>query len=177
MPKNYFCIDKFYYTSYKANTTLEDLAEGNHTIVAYAGDMSTSITFTVNSHYVVTAINVLSPTNQTYSSSVPLVFTVNGEIEESHYYMYRGYDRGYNAVFEGSFSGNTTLDNLSAGNYVMHLYVTTEKGQDVASTCFSISPFAISRSSYLEEPSLLAVSIMAIIVIGLGLLVYLIKVK
>ena len=172
--KNYFGIDKFDYRSYKANTIWEDLSEGNHTIVAYAGDMSTSRTFTVNSHYAVTAISVLSPTNQTYSDAVPLVFTVNGEIEEAHYYMYRG----YNAVFEGSFSGNTTLSNLSAGNYVMYLYVTTEKGQATASTCFSILPSSISRSNYVVVSPLVAVSIMAIMFGGgLGLLVYLIKRK
>ena len=173
--KNYFGIDKFDYKSYKTNTTLENLSEGNHTIVAYAGDMSTSRTFTANSHYVVTEIKVLSPTNQTYSNTVPLVFTVNGEIEEAHYYMYRGYD----AVFEGSFSGNTTLENLSAGVYVMHLYVTTEKGQGTASTSFSISPPSISRSNYLPDSPPVAVYVIAVIMvgIGLGLLFYLIKRK
>ena len=155
---------------YEANATLEDLSEGNHTIVAYAGDMSTSRTFTVNSHQVVTEINVLSPTNQTYSNSVPLLFTVNGEIEEAHYYLYRG---KYDAVFEGSFSGNTTLD-LSIGKYEMYLYVTTEHGQSTASTYFSVLPSSTSKSNYLEDPPLLTVSIMAFIVIGVGvgLLIY-----
>lgn len=170
-PEKRFSKVKFY----EANTTLEDLSEGNHTIVAYAGDMSTSRSFTVDSHYVVTEIKVLSPTNQTYSSTVPLVFTVNGEIEEAHYYMYRGYD----AVFEGSFSGNTTLENLSAGGYVLHLYVTTEKGQGTASTSFSILPPSVSRSDYLPDSPPVVVYIIAVIMvgIGLGLLSYFIKRK
>lgn len=150
---------------YEANATLEDLSEGNHTIVAYAGGMSASRAFTVNSHYVVTEINVLSPTNQTCSNSVPLLFTVNGKIEEAHYYLYRG---KYDAVFEGSFSGNTTLD-LSIGEYEMYLYVTTEHGQSTASTYFSVLPSSTSKSNYLEDSSLLAVSIMAFIVIGVGI--------
>jgi len=170
-----FGPDKIDYKSYGANTTLIDLSEGTHTIVVYAGDLSTSRTFTVNSHYAVTVISVLSPTNQTYSGPVPLVFTVNGEIEEAHYYLYRG---NYDAVFEGSFDGNTTLD-LSIGKYVMHLYVTTEKGQATTSTYFSVWSSSTSESNYLVNPPLLAVSIMAIIVlgVGVGLLVYFKKMK
>jgi hypothetical protein len=166
--------DKQHFLEYTATVRLEDLSEGPHTVTAYANGMSSSHDFTVNSHYVVTEINVLSPTNQTYSNTVPLVFTVNGEIEEAHYYMYRGYD----AVFEGSFSGNTTLEN-PPGVYVMHLYVTTEKGQAVASTYFSISPSSISRSNYLPDSPPVAAYILAVIMvgIGLGLLVYLIKRK
>ena len=173
--RNYFGIDKFDYKFYEANTILEDLSEGNHTIVAYAGDMSTSRSFTVNSHHVVTEIKVLSPTNQTYSDTVPLVFTVNGKIEEAHYYMYKGYD----AVFEGSFSGNTTLEKLWAGVYVLHLYVTTEKGQGYASTSFSTSPSSASISNYLPDSPPVAVYIIAVIMVGvgLGLLVCVIKRK
>jgi hypothetical protein len=170
-----FGPDKIDYKSYEANTTLEDLSEGNHTIVAYAGDMSTSRSFTVNSHHVVTEINVLSPTNQTYSDTVPLVFTVNGKIEEAHYYMYKGYD----AVFEGSFNGNTTLKKLWAGVYVLHLYVTTEKGQGYASTSFSTLPSSTSISNYLPDSPPVAVYIIAVIMVGfgLGLLVCVIKRK
>ena len=103
------------------------------------------------------------------------MFTVNGEIEEAHYYMYRGYD----AVFEGSFSGNITLENLSAGGYVLHLYVATEKGQGYASTSFSILPPSVSRSDYLPDSPPVVVYIIAVIMvgIGLGLLSYLIKRK
>jgi hypothetical protein len=158
--KNYFGIDKFDYKSYKANTTLENLSEGNHTIIAYAGDMSTSRTFTVNSHFAVTEINVLSPTNQTYANTVPLVFTVNGEIKEAHYYMYRGYD----AVFEGSFSGNTTLDNLSTGSYVMHIYVTTEKGEATTSTFFNVL-----NNNYSVDSRIYAMFMIPVIMVGVGL--------
>ena len=158
------------YTSYKANATLENLSEGSHTIVAYASGMSTSRTFTVNSHYMVTVISVLSPTNQTYSGPVPLVFTVNGEIEEAHYYLYRG---NYDAVFEGYFSGNTTLD-LSIGKYEMYLYVTTEHGQATASTYFSVLYSSKSNNNYSEDSLLIAMSMVTMVVVsfGVGLIVY-----
>ncbi len=58
-------------TRYSATTILENLSEGNHTIEAYANDMSTSKTFTVDSHYVVPVIKILSPTNQTSLARYP----------------------------------------------------------------------------------------------------------
>jgi hypothetical protein len=56
-------------------------------------------------------------------------------ITGAYYYMYRGYD----AVFEKHFNGNITIDDLSDGDYVLHLHVTTEAGNESASTSFSIS--------------------------------------
>lgn len=161
--KNYFG-DKSEYTSYEANATLENLAEGNHTITAYAGSMSTSRTFTVNSHYVLTEIKVLSPTNQTYLNTVPLVFTVNVALKEAHYSIYRSLE--YDAFFKGSCSGNTTLDNLSQGSYVMYIYVTTEDGQAMASTSFYVLNDNYSR--------LYAMFMIAAIMVGagFGLLLY-----
>jgi hypothetical protein len=75
-------------TNYGATTFLENLSEGNHTIEAYANDMSTSKTFTVDSHYVVPIIRILSPINQTYSGNVPLVFTVNKNFTKANYLMW-----------------------------------------------------------------------------------------
>jgi len=119
--------DKIDFKTYKANIILEDLTEGNHTLVAYADDMSTSRSFTVNSYYHVTALNVLSPNNQIYSSNiVPLTFGFTGEIENAHYYLYRGHE----TVSEKSLTGNVTLDNLPDGSYDLYLFVTTQYGQD-----------------------------------------------
>ena len=70
-------------TLYGASTNLENLSEGNHTIQAYANDMSTSITFVVDSHYVVPVIKILSPTNQAYNGTVPLMFAVNTNFTEA----------------------------------------------------------------------------------------------
>ena len=163
-------LDQTDYKFYVAKTTLENLSEGDHIIVAYAGDMSTSRAFAVNSHYAVTAINVLSPRNQTYSNPVSLMFTVNGEIEDAHYYLYKDYE----PVLDGSFRGNMTFANLSVGDYMMNVFVTTEKGQGSAMTFFSIS-----SNNYSEDSLLVVMSIITTVVVifGLVLLVYFIKTK
>ena len=82
--------DKIDFKTYKTNIILKDLSEGNHTLVAYANGMSASRSFTVNSYYHITALNVLSPNSQIYSKIVPLTFTFTGEIENAHYYLYKG---------------------------------------------------------------------------------------
>ena len=144
------------YTIYKARFSLENLSEGNHTVAVYADGLVDSRTFRVNSHYHPTAVKILSPTNQTYSGSVPLVFTVNMPIQSAYYYMYRGYE----AVFEKHFNANITLNNLQNGNYVLHLYVTTENGLDSASTYFYVANnFAVSIVPY-------AIGITALLVAG-----------
>ncbi len=133
------------FTVYIAQITLGNLSEGNHTVNAYVDGMSVSRTFRVNSYFHPTVVKILSPINQTYSSSVPLVFTVNMPIKGAYYYMYRDYD----AVFENHFNGNITMDNLSDGNYVLHLYVTTENGDEPASTSFSVlKSVSINFSQY-----------------------------
>ena len=135
------------FTAYSVEAKLENLSEGNHTVTAYASDMSISRIFTVNSHYQVTIIKIFSPVNQTYSKTVPLVFAVNGEVKEAHYYMYRTFLwRRYEAVYEKHFDGNITLDNLYDGNYIMHLYVTTELGEAVTTAYFTVSNSEIPSS-------------------------------
>jgi hypothetical protein len=118
--------DKIDFKTYKANIVLNDLSEGNHTLVAYANGMSASISFTVNSYYHITALNVLSPNSQIYSKNVPLTFAFTGEIENAHYYLYKGHE----SVSEKSLIGNMTFENLSDGSYDLYLFVTTEFGQD-----------------------------------------------
>ncbi|MCW4004791.1 MAG: hypothetical protein NWE95_12865 [Candidatus Bathyarchaeota archaeon] len=78
------------YKTYTAHITLTGLSEDTHSLVAYAGNMSDSRDFTVNSFYHVTALYVVSPNNQIYSTTVPLTFTFTGEIKNAHYYLYNG---------------------------------------------------------------------------------------
>jgi hypothetical protein len=152
----------YVFTLFIAKINLESLSEGNHTINAYADGLSTSRSFKVNSHYHPTVVKILSPTNQTYSNRVPLVFTVNMPIKGAYYYMYRDFD----AVFENHFNGNITIDNLSDGNYVLHLYVTTENGDEPASTFFSVS------NNTTEDVLPYAIGIVTLLIV-VGLLVYL----
>jgi len=160
------------FTLFIAKINLENLSEGNHTINAYADDLSTSRSFEVNSHYHPTVVKILSPTNQPYSNMVPLVFTVNMPIKGAYYYMYRDFD----AVFENHFNGNITMDNLSDGNYVLHLYVTTENGNEPASTYFSVSNNISLTNNITAEILPYGIGIGTLLVV-VGLLVYLKKRK
>jgi len=155
--------DKIDFKTYKTNVIFEDLSEGNHTMVAYANDMPASTSFTVNSHYQVTALNVLSPISQIYSKNVPLTFTFNGEIENAHYYLYKGYE----SVSEKSLSGNVTLDNLSDGSYDLYLFVTTDLGQDSKAVRFSVN------SIYAENlPIIVGATILLVLSGVVAVLVY-----
>jgi hypothetical protein len=125
-------------TNYRATTALESLSEGNHTIMAYANNMSTVRTFIVDSHYVVPIIKILSPTDQTYSGNVPLVFIVNTNFTEARYLMW---PETKDTHFEAQLSGNSTLKNLSGGNYVIEVFATTDKGDHLMATAFfSLNP-------------------------------------
>ncbi len=160
--------DKIDFKTYTANVVLEDLSEGNHTMVAYANDMSDSTSFVVNSHYRVTALNVLSPNSQIYSKNVPLTFTINGEIENAHYYLYKGHE----SVSEKSLSENITLDNLSDGSYDLLLFVTTDLGQDSKVVHFSVN------SIYAENlPIIVGATVLFVFSTVVAVLVYLKKRK
>ena len=154
---------KIDFKTYKANIILKDLSEGNHTLVAYANDMSASRNFTVNSHYHVTALNVLSPNSLIYSKTVPLTFTFNGQIMNAHYYLYKGHE----LVTEKSVSGDMTLENLSDGSYDLYLFVTTEYGQDSKIIHFFV----------IGIPVIVGATILLIFSIAIGLLVYFKKLK
>jgi hypothetical protein len=62
--KNHDDIEGIDYKTYTAHITLTGLSEGTHSLVAYAGNMSDSTDFTVNSFYHETALHVISPNNQ-----------------------------------------------------------------------------------------------------------------
>jgi hypothetical protein len=149
---------KIDFKTYEADIILKDLSEGNHTLVAYANDMSASRNFTVNSNYHVTALNVLSPNSLIYSKTVPLTFTFNGQIMNAHYYLYKGHE----LVTEKSVSGDMTLDNLSDGGYDLYLFVTTAFGQDSKIIHFYV----------IGIPTIVGATILLAFSIAIGLLVY-----
>ncbi len=159
-----FGPEKADFKTYTVNVILNDLSEGNHTILAYANGMSASRDFIVNSHYGVAVLRVQSPTGVSYAGAVPLIFSVNGEIVNAHYYLYRGRE----SVLDRPLSGNTTLDNLSAGSYDMYLFVTTEYGQSSASI-----PFSVADGSLLGNlPIIIVGAALLSFSITIGLLVY-----
>jgi hypothetical protein len=156
--------DKIDFKTYEASVILKDLSEGNHTLVAYANGMSAHRDFTVNSHYEIAVLKVLSPAGQAYTETVPLIFSVNGEILNAHYYLYRGNE----LVLDRSLSGNTTLGNLSLGSYDMYLFVTTEDGQTSARI-----PFSMVDYTHLGEnlPIVAGVTVLILVSVAAGLLV------
>ncbi len=124
-------------TTYVTTTTLTNLSEGNHTIQAFANDMSTSRTFTVDSHYVVPTMQILSPANQTYGGNVPLQFTVNTNCSDFSYLMW---PKTMDTHFIDHVNGNSTLPNLSNGNYVIEVMAVTNKGDHLLETAhFSVN--------------------------------------
>jgi hypothetical protein len=149
---------KIDYKTYKTNVILEDLSEGNHTLTAYANDMSSSKSFTVNSYYHVTALNVISPNSIIYSNTVPLTFAFSGEIEKAHYFLYQG----RTLVSEKALNGNMTLENLSDGIYDLYVFVTTEYGQDSKLVHFYL----------IGMPIIVGVTVLLVFSIAAGSLIY-----
>ena len=78
---------------YYGRAVLENLPEGNHTLVAHYMDvtsrvMSARVDFRIDLDYEPPRVLLLSPQNQTYSSShIPLIFTVNGKEIRNAYYI------------------------------------------------------------------------------------------
>jgi len=156
--------DKIDFKTYTAKISLRDLSEGNHTLAAYANDMSASRDFAVNSYYHVAALKVLSPTDQVYTAAVPVIFVFDGELNNAHYYLYKGYE----SVTEETLGGNTTLDNLPNGSYDLYLFVTTEFGQASEAIHFSV----LNSSQVENLPVIVAVLVLLVLTIVFSLLVY-----
>jgi hypothetical protein len=139
-----------------AKVDIENLSEGNHTVRAFAIDingkeMSTSQNFTVNSHYQVTVLSVLSPTNITYfAKEMPLIFTVNGELENATFLSIEP------LITDGvRFGGNSTLTGLSDGFHKAFFTVNTEKGKATALLSFTINSTQFNNPIDLENPLIL----------------------
>ena len=158
-----------------AKVDLENLSEGNHTVKAYAIDvngkeMSTSQNFTVNSHYEVTVLRVLSPANITYSTKeIPLIFTVNGEFKNASYYFSEPFNPTRVAV-----AGNTTLTGLSDGFYKIGFTVDAENGKASALLGFTINSTLANNLLNIQN-QLLPITIAAIatsLVIVMAVILY-----
>jgi hypothetical protein len=111
-----------------AKVDLENLPEGNHNVKAYSVDSdgkviaSSTRTFTVDSHYQVTLVEIFSPKNITYSTKeIPLIFTVNGEFKNASLHFLPPSPIISN-ITGNEIAGNTTLDGLSDGFYRILLW-------------------------------------------------------
>jgi len=172
-----------------AKADLENLSEGSHKVIAYSVDsngkvMSTSRAFSVDSHYQVTVVGILSPINITYSTKeMPLIFTVNGEFKNASYHVLRPLGGGNiteNPITGTIIAGNTTLTGLSDGFYKILMYAYADgKGGARAYIEFTInSTQAINLTDLENQPTVLTIIaigitlVVIVTVVGIGLLFY-----
>jgi hypothetical protein len=159
-------------STFSVTSVLENLAEGNHTLMVFSQDadgneMSSSVKFTINTHYRYPEAVILSPQNKTYAmTEVPLIWTCDERIVSADYFL--------DSPLYGStvLLGNTTLTGLSNGTHTITVYVFTERGQaDSQTVHFTVSPEVQQRTE--PFPTILvAFALASVAIVGTGLLVY-----
>jgi len=173
-------------------SSLENLSEGNHTIRAYSQDssgkqMSASVEFIIDTSFK-SPLSVLSPQNITYTTTeLPLTFVCTEEIRRTEDFTMADYV--LDGMGAGYISGNSTLTGLSTGKHELTVIVWTVKGVFSETIHFSISqtpePTPSASPSPTSPPSteptprpepfpttLVIGSVVAVAIVGLGLLVY-----
>jgi hypothetical protein len=165
-------------SEFRATSILDNLAEGTHTLKVYSQDaagkeMSSSVEFTIDTHYKYPEVVLLSPHNTTYASTeVPLTFTCDRQIWSADYVLEGDILEGEGGHM--SLSGNTTLTGLSNGTHTITVYVfTTEREQANSQTVH----FTVNIETQLQPepfPTALVtiVSVASLSVLGIGLLIY-----
>ncbi|MDR0372417.1 MAG: hypothetical protein LBI79_02470 [Nitrososphaerota archaeon] len=133
--------------------TLTGLSQGSHRIVIFANDsagnmgVSNTVYFSVDT--IAPIIIILSPANQSYSSTdIELTFTLDKPVSALAYSL-----DGAETI---ALSGNVTLPALPHGGHRLTIYATDEVGNSSEKTVyFSIEPF----------PFVLVVAVVVIIII------------
>jgi hypothetical protein len=160
-------------SEFHVTSILDNLAEGNHTLKVYSQDaagkeMSSSVEFTIDTHYKYPEIVILSPQNKSYAATeVPLVFTCDEQIVSADYIL--------DPPLYGSTTlpGNTTLTGLSNGTHTITVYVFTERGQANSQTVqFTVSPEVQQQTEPFPTALVTIVSVASLSVVGIGVLVY-----
>jgi hypothetical protein len=164
-------------TSVANESTLLDLAEGTHTIVAKARTFNANIpldmeacanvTFTIDT--APPRISVLNVENKTYGTSdLPLSYTVNEPDSQISYSL--------DGLVNVTFFGNTTLTGLSNGKHNLVVYATDDAGNVGASETvyFSVeAPQPEPKPKPEPFPTTLVIaSVSVVAIVVLGLLVY-----
>jgi hypothetical protein len=162
------------------------LQDGSHTIVAEAVTDEgvevkavACISFTINT--VLPYLSIMSPENKTYeTSNIPLNFTVNEALHPVSQITY-----SLDGLENVSIVGNITLTGLAYGEHNVTVFARDEAGNVGApeKVFFAIAESSPTPTPY-EEPQLteqeviLGVAITAaVLAVGLGLLLHLIKRK
>jgi len=103
-------------------------------------------------------VSILSLENKTYSTSIPLNFMTNERISQSTYSL----DGQENVTI----AGNTTLTELAIGDHNLTVYAKDEAGN----IGFSETIYFSVKESF--PTTLVVASVVSVVVIGVGLLVY-----
>jgi hypothetical protein len=171
-------------TAFTAKATMDNLSEGNHTLIVYAHyangkEMCASREFTVDTQYkpyTPPELIILSPKNKTYTTAeVPLTFTIN----ETVLSVYCRLDRKPAFPFlsgDIELKGNSTLKGLSNGMHELTVTVWTEKWWESQTIYFTINIDNENASTTNNPnptiPAVAAGSIGATAAVGFGILVY-----
>jgi hypothetical protein len=146
------------YNRYSVFKTLENLANGNHTLTVYAYFINKTassiidITITVDTTYIPPKPIMISPLNQTTynTKEVPLIYTINSKILSSYYSL----DTTNYAIGRIDFTSNTTLTNLSEGSHKLRLSLETESHSLLAHEYFFLTvSFTIDTTNPTPTPT------------------------
>jgi len=114
-------------TKYSVSEPLENLANGNHTIVVYAYFSDGKVKSIMDTIFTVDTtlkpiVILISPLNQTTynTKQVPLTYTTNSKVLFSYYSI-----DSIKSPDLKNFNGNFTLPILSEGKHVLNVHVTT----------------------------------------------------
>jgi hypothetical protein len=169
-------------TAFSAKASMDNLADGNHTLIVYAHyangkEMSRSKEFTVDTHYkpYTPELAILSPQNQTYTTTeVPLIWACNEPKIVADYTLDLLSHIPLYAYFtlseHESPPGNTTLTDLSNGTHTLTVYIITERGTASQTVHFTVSPE--TQPEPLPTTLVVAASLATVAVASVGLLVY-----
>ena len=170
-------------------SVLENLAEGNHTLIVYSqdahnGEMSASVEFIIDTDFK-SPLSVLSPQNKTYfTTEIPLTFVCTEELRRTEEFTMADYV--LDGMGAGYISGNETLTGLAMGEHELIVVVWTVKGVFNQTVYFSVSqpnsnpspspepttsPESTPKPEAFPTTSIIA-AITSATIIGAGLLVY-----
>jgi hypothetical protein len=114
-------------TKYTVSETLENLANGNHTIEVYAYFSDGTIKSIMDTIFTVDTtlkpiVILISPLNQTTynTKEVPLTYTINSKVLFSYYSI-----DSIKSPDVKNFNGNITLPILSEGKHELNVHITT----------------------------------------------------
>jgi|GEM_PF-3174827 hypothetical protein len=132
------------YWNYSVSGTLENVANGNHTIVVHGNYVNGSTrqiwdtTFTVDTTFSTPVVTVISPLNQTYhTGKIDVAYAVDSPTIMAYYSIDAPGSRPSNyTTFNGS--RRLTLTDLPDGNYKISFWVRTEAGEHI----YMDAPFA-----------------------------------